>query len=1105
MRHRINVLRVINVLRRGASALLLTALATALFSMSPAYSQSTTANVLGVVTDDSGAVVPGANVVATNTQTGASRAAVTDTAGRYRLPGLQVGEYRVDASFAGFKTVTRSGITLVIGQDAVVDIALQVGAVTEMVEVTGEVPLLETTTAVLGSVVEQKQILELPLNGRSFTELATLQAGAVVSQTGGVSVSQGYGSKISIGGGRFTSNLFMLDGTVLNDSYNSAGSAAGGVVSGVEAIREFKVITNAYSAEYGQHTGGVINAISKSGTNNFHGSVYDFLRNDNLDAPRWEDNAFNRGEKPEFRRNQFGAAIGGPIKHDQTFFFANYEGLRSNLGNISIVGVPDAQARAGIFNGQNYAGTAGFAVVKPLIDKLWPLPPGTGRPAAAGVVEFTRVEDQPSEQNYLTGRVDHKLSDNDSIFGRYTVDRGSTQPYASMNAFFNQSTRNQFVTFQYDKVVSPTVLNTVNLGYTRAHTASLGLIAPGFDRVSFTDSPFGIGVVTVAGGVRSTGSGNSDPRTFILNNYQVKDDLSWSHGSHSMKVGFSVSRLVHNDNAPRQPSGQFDFPNMSALLRNEPSNALITFNEDASRYIRQNVLGAYFQDDMQLSPTLMLNTGVRWEAFSLPRELRGKGHIALEDNFYALNAAGTNAFGPSDIAIQNSNFTSNPSLNSFSPRIGLAWTPGNGKTTFRAGTGFFFEPLVYWTYRITILTTAPLAIENRFQDTDSTNATTPALGGGAALIDFPNAYFSQRAAIQGSLAEPRYESIDPTPNHPYSIKYSFDIQHQLSNSFLLRVGYSGTHGVHQGVVYENNGRRPDIRNDGVLSFVGANANQNTRFGRSRHREFFGNQFYNSLRLETEQRVTRGLQFRMAYTWAKNIDDGTSITGGTDFDSDGAARYWTLRERGPSALDTRHAFTFNSVYQLPGENVGGVAGKVLGGWSLSGLMRLSSGQPITPVMGFDRSRTVVGTRYPSLASSADNNPTSGTSAGCGIIAPGTTLGTPDRWFDPCAFAMPANGFLGNLGRNTVSGPGIATVDLGLSKNFKLAMLGESGGLNFRGEFFNVLNRPNFDTPGVSLYNSVGATVNVPSILPNAARVTGTATSARQVQLALKLVF
>jgi hypothetical protein len=1096
-----------NSLTRISFSLLLAFAITNLGGVPGAYAQ-TTATISGAVTDGSGAVVPGASVVATHVATGASRSTVADASGRYRLPGLQVGEYKLDASYQGFKTVTRSGITLVVGQEAVVDIPLQVGAVSEIVEVTGEAPLLETTTAVLGSVVEQKQILELPLNGRSFTELATLQAGAVVSQTGGISVSQGYGSKISISGGRFTSNLFMLDGTVLNDSYNSAGSAAGGVVSGVEAIREFKVITNAYSAEYGQHTGGVVNAISKSGTNSFHGSVYDFLRNDNLDAPRWEDNAFNGGEKPEFRRNQFGAAIGGPIAHDRTFFFTNYEGLRSNLGNIAVVGVPDAQARAGILNGQNYAGTAGFAVVRPLIDKLWPLPPGTGTPKGAGIVEFTRVEEQPSEQNYLTGRVDHKLSDNDSIFGRYTIDRGSTQPYASMNSVFDQTTRNQFVTAQYDRVISPTLLNSVNVGYTRTRTASLGLIAPGFERVSFTDSSLGIGVVTVAGGIRSTGSGNTDPRTFILNNFQVRDDVSWSHGRHAMKTGFSFSRLQHNDNSPRQPSGQFDFPSMSALLRNEPNNALITFNEDASRYIRQNVIGAYFQDDMQLGSTLALNIGVRWEPFTLSREKTGKGHIALEDKFYELNANGTNRYGPSDIVVQNSNFTNNPSLNSFAPRVGIAWTPGNGRTTLRAGAGFFFEPLVYWTYRITTLTTAPLAIENRFQDTDSTNATTPALGGGVALIDFPNAYFTQRAAIQGSLAEPRYESIDPTPNHPYSMKFSFDLQRQITNSFLVRVGYSGTHGVHQGIVYENNGRRPDavsLSTDGTPTFVGANPNQNTRFGRSRHREFFGNQFYNSMRLEAEQRVTRGLQFRAAYTWAKNIDDGTSITGSTDFDSDGAARYWTIRERGPSALDTRHSFTFNSVYELPGKGMGGAAGAALSGWSLSGLMRLSSGQPITPVIGFDRSRTVVGTRYPNLAPGADNNPTHGTSIGCEAIPAGTKLGTPDHWFDPCAFQMPPNGFLGNLGRNTVSGPGIFTVDLGLSKNFKLGFLGEQGGLNFRGEFFNVLNHPNFDTPGLSLFNSVNANTNTPSYLTTAGRVTGTATSARQVQLALKLVF
>jgi hypothetical protein len=343
----------------------------------------------------------------------------------------------------------------------------------------------------------------------------------------------------------------------------------------------------------------------------------------------------------------------------------------------------------------------------------------------------------------------------------------------------------------------------------------------------------------------------------------------------------------------------------------------------------------------------------------------------------------------------------------------------------------------------------------------------------------------------------------------------------MSNSLLLRAGYSGTHGVHQGVVYENNGRRPIVQPNGELFFPTAGPDQNTNFGRSRHREFYGNQFYHSMRLEAEQRVTRGMQFRAAYTWAKNIDDGTSITGSTDFDSDGAARYYTFRERGPSALDTRHSFTFNSVYELPGQHLSGAAGKVLGGWSLSGLLRLSSGQPITPVMGFDRSRSTVGTRYPSQANGGTNNPTEGATAGCvtdksnAPVRAGTKLSTPDLWFDPCAFVMPTAGFLGNLGRNTVSGPGIATLDLGLSKNFALPMLGEQGSLMFRGEFFNVLNHPNFDTPGVSLYAAPIAatpptatspgTPEITRVLSTAGRVTGTATSARQIQLALKLVF
>jgi hypothetical protein len=322
-------------------------------------------------------VVPGAAVTITNVDTGIARDAVTNASGRYQAQNLPVGSYQVEASFTGFKTVTRRGITLTVGQTARVDLALELGAVTEMVEVVGEAPLLETQDAVIGGLVDQEAILDLPLNGRSFLELATLRAGAVQSDYGGRSVSQGYGQKISISGSRYTSNVFLLDGTIMNDAYNSAGSAAGGAIGGVEAVREFKVITNAFSAEYGNHTGGVVTAVSRSGTNQLHGSVYEFFRNDNLDANRWEDNKFGL-EVPEFKRNQFGASLGGPVISNRTFFFGNYEGLRERRGSTGVLTVPDADARRGFLRNPATGELEDVGVAEEVaqyLDLVWPLPP----------------------------------------------------------------------------------------------------------------------------------------------------------------------------------------------------------------------------------------------------------------------------------------------------------------------------------------------------------------------------------------------------------------------------------------------------------------------------------------------------------------------------------------------------------------------------------------------------------------------------------------------------------------------------------------------------------------------------------------------------------
>ncbi|MCH7978256.1 MAG: carboxypeptidase regulatory-like domain-containing protein [Acidobacteria bacterium] len=1046
------------------------------------FGQTTGGGIFGEVHDETGAVIPGASIRITNVETGITREAFTNESGRYRVQNLPVGSYQVDASFTGFKTVTRRGITLTVGQDARVNIALEVGSVTERVEVIGEAPLLETQTAVMGGLVEQEAIRDLPLNGRSFLELATLRAGAVSADYGGRSVSQGYGNKISIGGGRFTSNVFLLDGTIMNDAYNSAGSAAGGAIGGVETVREFKVITNAYSAEYGNHTGGVVTAVTRSGTNQLHGSVYEFLRNDNLDAAKWEDNKFG-AEKPEFKRNQFGASIGGPIVPGKTFFFGNFEGLRERRGSTEVLRVPDADARRGFL--PNSDGELEFfaldPAVEPFFDLVWPLPPaGVGENLGDGRIRFGRAITEPTNQNYFTARVDHTFSSNDSVFFRYTFDQAVRQLVNSVNMVVDQRTRNQFLTFQYDRIMSPRLLNSLNLGFSRTNTGSISDMISGFQRFSFTDSESSSGTITISG-LSSAGPPTSDPRFFVLNNYQINDNLTYSSGRHTMKMGVSISRRQDNDLSKRRPAGDYRFDDLEDFLVNNPDRLRITFEKDSTRYTRQTIAGAYFQDDFQARSNLTLNWGVRWEMTQMPWELRGRTPISLEGKFFDP----VNPAVPDDIVLGDSLFQKNPTLDAFAPRVGFAWDPfGDGKTSVRGGTGIFFEPMVYWVYRMAIGTTFPMVLEGELRNRRG------------VVIDFPDAFTTQSDIFAGN---PRLEMIDPNPNHPYVSKYSLEIQRQLRPTLLAKVGYSGSRGVHLPVTANSNSTRPRIE-DGRLFFDDDAPLTNPNFGRVRFRWFGGSSFYHSFRTEIEKRFSGGLQFQGAYTYSKNIDDGTSVTGSTDFANDTNPRHYSFLDRGLSALDVRHSLTFNFGAELPGANLTGVARHLLGGWRLNALTRIRSGPPFSAQTGFDRANTGEGARFPDLAPGASNNPTSGTTAGCAGVDAGRELGTPDLYFDPCAFALQPEGFLGNLGRNTMIAPGVATVDFSLAKTFPLSAITEDARIEFRGEFFNLFNRPNFGLPIDDVFGRR-------SLRPDsdAGAITETNGSARQIQFALRLTF
>src|SRR2546425_12337812 len=668
-----------------------------------AYGQNTAGTILGVVSDESGARLPGVAVTITHLDTGIVRSVTTDEGGRYRAPGLGLGNYEVKAELPGFRTAVRTGIQLMVAAEEVVNLTLSVGAVTEQVQVTGEPPLVETTSATLSGLVDDKKIRDLPLNGRSFEQLAFLQPGVTPFYRGRHETDQGEGTKMSVSGSRVDSNSFLMDGTNINDQSNNTPGSASGNLLGVEMLREFRVLTGSYSAEYGRYSGGIITAASKSGGNEFHGNVYEFLRNDNLDARNFFDRKSKPGDPrlPEFKRNQFGATIGGPIVHDRTFFFGGYEGLRQRKGTSQVAVVPNGDAHRGIlpcprtrpaagFTGSqapcNTAGTSTYAVninpsVRPFLD-LYPLP--NGADFGDGTAQLFSNPKQPIDEHYTTGRVDHNFSNSDSFFVRYTFSQAVlNNPTQYPTLTVDALTKSQYVTLGETRIFSPRVLNTARLGFNRSYSNQFG--RPLFDVKP--DSLFvpgqQMGLMTFRGiGITEYGAGQGYPRRFGHNVWQVTDDLTVSRGSHSLKMGMLFERTQSNATLSRVYGGPHFFDSLDDFLTAPPAEVNLDIPPSDNVWgWGQNLSGFYFQDDFQARSNLTFNLGLRYEFTTVPTE--GKGKIA---NFR--NPLRDKAPTLGEPWYQGS-------YKDFGPRVGFSWDPrSNGKTAIRGGFGMYFDHLV---------------------------------------------------------------------------------------------------------------------------------------------------------------------------------------------------------------------------------------------------------------------------------------------------------------------------------------------------------------------------------------------------------------------------
>jgi len=637
-----------------------------------AYAQQTTGILRGRVADETGGVLPGVDITARS-----------DDEGRYRLSQLAVGTYQVTAELAGFQTGVVQGVALSIVRESVVDITLRVGAISEQVIVSAEASLVDTSSANVGTLVDNQRITDLPLNGRDFIQLAALQAGVVTPTTAIGGRTGDTGLKMTISGTRPNQNAILLDGTDIKNYYGNTPGGISGALLGVETVREFQVITNAYGAEYGRFTGGIISAVTKSGTNALHGSLFEYHRNSALDARNFFDrNAKDPTERkaPGFIKNQFGFSIGGPIKQDQTFFFGAYEGLRERLTNTETNIYPNADAHNGLLPTSSLdSGTCPIADQRPgglcflgfsppppgelgVEDYLGLFPIANGPDNGDGTAEFAFPAPAPVNENYFLIKVDHQISDSDSFFVRYTFDWSDRRAWREQYIFARSSiARNQYVTLEEKHIFSPTVLNELRFAFNRTRIHDIEVSNFDYDP-AFNLLPerelLGLIRITERGPINQFGNSTREPQRHTQNLFQLMDNVVWTKGSHALKMGFSWSRFQYNSANQAGLAGSFTWLSLEEFMRDEVDSALHYFSEPYTAGIRQNLIGIYLQDDIQVTPNLNLNLGVRYEFITLPTE--------VNDRVGAIFSGAQR-----DPTIGGSYFSRNPSLKNISPRVGF--------------------------------------------------------------------------------------------------------------------------------------------------------------------------------------------------------------------------------------------------------------------------------------------------------------------------------------------------------------------------------------------------------------------------------------------------
>ncbi|HEY6388769.1 MAG TPA: carboxypeptidase regulatory-like domain-containing protein [Candidatus Acidoferrum sp.] len=1052
----------------------------------PVYGQVAGATLTGVISSDSGTPVANAKLSIKNVVTGVVRTSKTDKGGQYTAPNLLPGTYEIAVTAAGDATSIQHDVTLGVGATQTINLTLKSGEVSEKIVISMAPPSVDLSASAISGNVDASTVRDLPLNGRDWTQLATLQADVdtvSVQQPNGVNAprgNRGYGNQMTISGTRPQQNNYRLDGVSFNDYSNGAPGSVVGVDLGVDAIREFTVLTSNYSAEYGRASGGVINAITRSGGNEFHASLYEFLRNSAFDAR----NFFDGAAPPPFRRNQFGATLGGPIQKDKTFFFVNYEGLRQGLTNTAVDTVPSQAARNGNLCAPPNCSTTNLVTVDPQAARylaFWPLPngglicpfascaPGTGDSG----IYTTQVPTSTSE-DFFTTRIDQKIGDRDSLFGTYVFDRASVLAPDPLDLWVDSNlSRRQIVSVEENHIFTPTYANSVRFGFSRV-VATVNSPENGVSPLA-TDTSFGIfpgqyaPQISVPGLTLETGGLGALP-TFLYNwnSFQFYDDAFYTRGNHSLRFGWAMERMLNDTTANLAPTGLYGFGSLSAFLTNQPANLGATIPGSLSpRDIRQTMMAGYVQDDWRVRRNFTVNLGVRYEFTTVPTEVNGK-----LDNLRSLTAIAPTLGSP---------YFSNPTYRNFEPRVGFAWDPfHDGKTSVRAAFGVYdVLPLIY-EFTLAISETAPFY-------KIGTSGNLPA-------GSFPNTAATLIANDPTSL---QTGYVQPNPPRNYVMNWNLTLQRQLSRNLTAMIGYVGNRGVHMlNREDDANSVLPTMTPQGLMwpSPAGSGTRLNPNVGAIRALYWGGNSFYDALEAQVIKKLSSGFTIQGGYTWGKAIDTGSASVIGDPFQNSISSPYYFCNScrRGLSDFNVAQSLTSHFLWELPVPKdwtQGALRSLAFGGWELGGIFTAQSGVPFTAILGGD----------PLGLNSSDPwaYPNRLAGPGCNSLV---NTGNPNNYIKLQCLSFPnPSTLMGNLGRNSLIGPGLMDLDFAVLKNFPIRRISESARVQFRAEMFNILNRANFAPPiaNETVFDQSG------NVVPGAGAINETTTSSRQIQFGLKL--